>query len=163
MIGHVLRKAFFQPKVVKPAHGHQVAEPLVGSFVQQEDVAVQAVAVGRRRAKEDGLLAEKGCASMFHAPIGKARNHDQVVLRERKGLLKVGGQILNSVGRDLLNLCSLFAGTFDLRLANIKPRQPRSIVNFLEWPGGESKKISADGPGLVEDRESGVATLKRGL
>jgi len=53
VIRHVLRKAFFQPQIVKPAHGHQVAEPLMRELMQQQDVAIQPVAMRGRGAKQD--------------------------------------------------------------------------------------------------------------
>jgi len=57
LVGHVLREAFFEPEIVEPAHGGEVAEPLMGELVQNEDLPVDQIRLSGRGAEEHRLLA----------------------------------------------------------------------------------------------------------
>src|SRR3954462_9669985 len=109
--------------------------------MQQQDVAVQTVTVRGRDAEQDRLFAQKSCSGMFHAAIGKAGNHDHVVLGEGKRLGKIVRKILDAVSGDLLNRFSLGFSFLQLRFANIKPGQPRSVMDFFEWPSSKGEEI----------------------
>ena len=108
MISHVLREAFLEPEIVEPAHGGEVAEPLVGQFVKQEDVAIEMVAVSGRCAKENGFFAQKGGPSVLHSPISKSRDYDHVVFGKRERLREEAGKIVDATGSDLLDFVRFF-------------------------------------------------------
>ena len=98
-VGHVLREAFLEPEVVEPAHGDEVAEPLVGQFVEDEASRCEAIVGGGRGAEEDGLFAEEGGAGVLHAAVGEAGDEDHVVFGKRKGLREVVGEKLDALAR----------------------------------------------------------------
>ena len=152
MIRHVLREALFKPEIVKPAHGHQVAEPLVRQLMQQQDVAVQPVAVRGRGAEQDRLFAQERGARVLHAPISEARNHHHVVFGKRERLGKVVRQVLRTVGGDLLYRFRLSLGFFKFRFADIKAGQARSFMHLPERSRRKGEQISADGSGFGEHR-----------
>ena len=150
MIRHILREALFKPQIVKPAHGHQVAEPLMRELVQQQDVAVQPVTVSWRGAEQDRLFAQKRRSGMLHAAVGKTGDHHHVVLGEGKRLGKIVRKILDSVCGNLLH-CFCFGFSFlQFRFADVKPRQSWCVMDFLKWPCGKGKQIGADGLSLGE-------------
>ena len=107
--------------------------------MQQQDVAVQTVAVCGRGAEKDRFFAQKRCAGVFHAAIGKAGDHDHVVLGKGKRLGKIVGKILDSVCRNLLDSDGLGLSFLYFRLAHVESRQPRRVMQFLERPRGEGE------------------------
>src|SRR5690242_20283877 len=96
---------------------------------------------------------------MLHSSIGEAGNHDHVVLGKRKWLGKIVGEILDSLGRNLLHLCRFFLRALELRTPDVQPRHSRRLVHFSEWPGSKGKQISADGIGFRKSYSLGVAHL----
>src|SRR6266550_5496910 len=103
LISHVLRETLLQPQVVKPAHGGEVAEPLVCQLMKHKDVAIEVVAVRRRRPEENRFLSQKSCSGVFHSAIGKTGNEHHVILGKRERLGEEAGKIIDSLGRDLLH------------------------------------------------------------
>ena len=77
-------EALFEPQVVEPAHGDEVAEPLVARLMQHENVAAEVVAFGGCSAEEDAVFVEEGGPGMLHAAEGKARDQNEVVLGKRE-------------------------------------------------------------------------------
>ena len=65
---HPGREAFVEPEVVPPAHGDEVAEPLMGDLMsyQLEDFTARAVRV-RGRIEQDAVLREHDRAPVLHA------------------------------------------------------------------------------------------------
>src|ERR1700680_978268 len=107
LISHVLREALFQPKVVEPTHRHQIAEPLVRELMQDDEVAVQQIAVGRGSAKQDRLFPQESGASVFHSSVGKTGDKHHVVLGKWELLSEKIREVLHATGRDLLHFGSL--------------------------------------------------------
>src|SRR6266581_2071124 len=97
LVCHVLREAFLEPEIVEPAHGGEVAEPLVGQFVKQEGVAIEMIAVSGGNAKENGFFAQKSGSRVFHSAVSKSGDHDHVVFGKREGLREKAGKIMDSL------------------------------------------------------------------
>ena len=56
MVRNVLGKAFLQPQIVEPSHRDQVAEPLVGEFMEHGYFATVVVVRGRHGAEQDRVF-----------------------------------------------------------------------------------------------------------
>src|SRR5215472_12657866 len=119
--------------------------------MEKEDVAIEMVAVSGRGAKENGFFAQKSGSGVLHSAVGKARDHHHVVLGKGKRLREETGQIVDSLGSDLLHFGGFFLCFPKFRLADIESGQARSFMHSAEGAGGESKKIGADGTGLGKD------------
>jgi len=85
---HVLSKGLPLTRVVKPAHGGEVAEPLVGQLMKQQDVAIEVVAASRRNSKEHRFLSQKSGSGVFHSTVSKAGNLTMSYLGKGKGWAK---------------------------------------------------------------------------
>src|SRR6266568_1452168 len=114
LVCHVLREAFLEPEIVEPAHGGEVAEPLVGQFVKQEGVAIEMIAVSGGNAKENGFFAQKSGSRVFHSAVSKSGDHDHVVFGKREGLREKAGKIIDSLRGDLLHFGRFFLGFLEL-------------------------------------------------
>ena len=110
-------------------------------LMQDEDVAVQQVAMRRCGAKQNRLFPQESCSGMFHAPIGQPRDQHHIVFREWKWLREKIGEVLHAASGDLPHLGSLGLRAVELRLAHIKFRHTRRCRQLSKWPGGESKQI----------------------
>ncbi len=104
LVGHILREAFLEPEVVKPAHGNHVAEPLVAGLVQDENVAAEIVALGWCGTEENAVFVEKGLTCVLHAAKREAGNQDEVIFGERKRLCEVVAKVSDTAGGHLLYL-----------------------------------------------------------
>src|SRR5690242_15300128 len=94
---------------------------------------------------------------MLHTAIGESRNEHQLVLLERKWLIKVVRQILLALKGDLLDFSSFLLRPLVFRLPDIDGRQIVISCNLHERAGCKSKQIRADRLGGIE----GCATLAR--
>ena len=83
---HPRRKTFVEPQVVPPAHGDQVAEPLVRHFMRQRGVDVFLVRLGRDgRVEQQAVFEGEDGAPVFHGAeeLAAARRGDVVELGQR--------------------------------------------------------------------------------
>ena len=79
-----LGERLVQPQVVPPLHGHEVAEPHVGEFVQDRDDA--ALAHGIRHLRPEHVeLGERHRTRILHRSRVVLGHEELVVLRERVG------------------------------------------------------------------------------
>ncbi|ANT63998.1 hypothetical protein Ptc2401_00189 [Prosthecochloris sp. CIB 2401] len=90
-IREVVGKAFVEPEVIPPFHGHQVAEPHVHHLVGNGIGAVQVLAVELFIA-EHVVLAEGDAADVFHGSEIEFWDEHLVVLAIRIGVVEVGFQ-----------------------------------------------------------------------
>ena len=84
--GHPRGKALVQPQVVPPAHGHQVAEPLVRHLVRGGVEHLLLVRLGREaRIQQQGVFEGVDRAPVLHRgeELAAARRGDVVQLRQR--------------------------------------------------------------------------------
>ena len=143
-VGHVLREAFFEPKIVEPAHGGEIAEPLVGEFVKDQSVAAEAIVFRRGSAEEDAVFIEKRGAGVFHAAEGEAGDEDHVVFRERKRLREIVAEEFDAIGRGFLDCGNFGLGARELGAADVDVGEAVDLVHRLERADGEGEEISAD-------------------
>ncbi len=144
-VGHVLREAFFEPEIVKPFHGGEIAEPLMGEFVKEESIAPEPVVFGRSAAEQDAVFVEERGTGVLHAAERKAGDEHHVVLRKRKRLGEIVGEEFDTVGGDLLDSGNLRLRADELRVADVHVREIVNVVDPFEGSDGESEEISADG------------------
>lgn len=154
LIGHVLREAFLEPEIIEPAHGSEIAEPLMGELVEEKDVAVEMVAVSGGGAEKDGFFAEERGASVLHAAVSEAGDEDEIVFGKRKGLSKKFREIVDALRGDLLDFGSFRFGFLELRLTDVEAGKAGSLMNFAEGAGSEGEKIGADGASFRKTREA---------
>ena len=150
LIGHVLREAFFEPEVVEPAHGGEVAEPLVGEFVEDEDVAAEQGVGGGRGAEEDALFAEEGGAGVLHATVGEAGDENHFIFREGEGLGEIVGEELDALGGGGLDGGDFGFGGVGFRFADPDVGQAGGGMDLDEGSGGKGEEVGGDGFGFVE-------------
>src|ERR1700684_3694783 len=120
LVGHILREAFLEPKVVKPSHGNHVAKPLVAGLVQDENVAAEIVALGWSGAEKNAVFVEKGLACVLHSTKREAGNQDQIIFGERKRLCEVAAEVSDTAGGHLLYLGRFLLSADKLRLAHVQ-------------------------------------------
>ncbi len=84
VVRHVLREAFLEPEVVEPAHRHQIAEPLMGQFVQHRFRAPVVIVHRRHGPEQNHVFVEKRRAGMLHPAVGKSGDQHLIVFRERE-------------------------------------------------------------------------------
>ena len=144
-IGHVLREAFFEPKIVKPAHGGEIAEPLVGEFVKDQSVAAEAIVFRRGRPEEDAIFIEKRGARVLHAAEGEAGEEDHVVFRERERLREIAAEEFDAIGRGFLDGGNFGLGAGELGAADVHVGEAVDMVYRLERADGKGEEIGADG------------------
>ena len=161
LVGHVLREAFLEPEVVEPAHGGEVAEPLVGELVEDEDFAAEAVEVGGRGAEEDRLFAEEGAAGVLHATVGEAGDEDHFVFRERKRLREVVGEELDAVGGGGLDGGNFAACCWGFGFADPHVGEAGGRVDGDEGSGGEGEEVGGEGLGFGEDGGGDLAESRK--
>ncbi len=74
-------KAFIQPKVIPPGHGHQVTEPLMGHFMgHHHSHALKVPGRGPFMGGEEGRLPEGHGPPVFHGASGKVGDGQQIQL-----------------------------------------------------------------------------------
>jgi hypothetical protein len=99
---HPRGKAFVQPEVVPPRHGHQIAEPLMGELVGDDDRLAALGGRGRMgRVEQQHLFAVRDEPRVLHGPSAKIGNGNGVELGIRKGRPEVVGELLREPRRRL--------------------------------------------------------------
>src|SRR5690242_489175 len=161
LVCHVLRETFLEPEIVEPAHRGEVAEPLVSEFVEQQDVAMEMIAVSGRNAKENGFFAQKSGSGVFHSAVSESGDHDHVVFGKREWLREKAGKIIDSLRGDLLHFGRFFQCFFEFRLANTQSGQAGSFMHFAKGAHGEGKKIGADGTSFGKDSGTLAGVARR--
>ena len=81
--GEVGGKAFLQPEVVKPPHGHQVAEPLVGHLVQDRGEATELARQRGSLAEDELVLVVEDRTRVLHAAERKRGREHKIELLKR--------------------------------------------------------------------------------
>ena len=113
--------------------------------MKHKDVAIEVVAVRRRRPEENRFLSQKSCSGVFHSAIGKTGNEHHVILGKRERLGEEAGKIIDSLGRDLLHFRRLLFRLLEFGLPDIQSRQARCFMHFAKRPRSKGKQIRADG------------------
>ena len=126
-------------------------------LVQDEDVAVEQIAVRRCDPKQNRLFPQEGGAGVFHAAVGQTGNEHHVILCKWEWLCEKIGEVLQAPSSDLLYLGSLGLRALELRFAHIERRCALRCEQLLKWSGGKRKQISADRRRLGE---SGAPLLR---
>src|SRR5580700_5664980 len=144
LIRHILRKTFLQPEIIEPAHGGEIAKPLMRELVKQENVAIEVIAVRGRAAEEHGFFPEKRSARVLHASIGKAGDQDEVILWKRERLREKFGEIVDALRGNLLHFGGFRLGFAEFGWANVKSGEPGLFVTLADRPRRKRKKIRAD-------------------
>ena len=79
-------KALLQPEIIKPFHGHQVAEPLMCDFVVDQKAAAQSFErIGLVVEDQSGLTVEDS-AGVLHASVGEGGQKDEIEFGEGIGM-----------------------------------------------------------------------------
>ena len=149
--GHEGGEALLQPQIVEPAHGDEIAEPLVADLVIDGLVAAEALGQRRRLAKDEAVLVVEDGADMFHAAEGEGGGEQQVELGEGEGDGEPGGEPVygGAVGGDLgLGIDLGAAGGAGVEGDRLFVRGGGGPVR--PGAGGEGGEIGGDGLGFRE-------------
>ncbi len=151
-VGEVVGEPLLDPQIIKPAHGHQIPEPLVNQFVQNERRAGVPIGSGGLRREEDRLFPQVGCAGVLHAPKRESRKQHLVVLVEREGGAEILDERADPGRRQVRDRWPLRAGPFQLGSANEEAQ--RHAVSLGSQGGevadGEREEIGAQRRALRE-------------
>ena len=80
---HVRRESFLQPEVVEPAHGDEIAEPLMRDFVQDRREPSEAARERGPFAENETVFVEHHDARMLHSAERKCGREHEVEFFER--------------------------------------------------------------------------------
>ena len=117
-----------QPKVVPPAHGHEVSEPHVGELVEDDLRTDEPLCVGGRVAEEEAVVERHG-ADVLHGTGVELRHEELVVLLERERTSEEVRVVVQALAGDL-RISS--AERSSSRRMERRPRSPRATPAC--WP-----------------------------
>ena len=136
---HPRGKAFVQPEIIPPAHGHEVAVPLMRHFVGLRGIDLLFLGQGAGGWQHQQLLHVRDRTPVFHGAREAAGNRDRVELGERKGVSKV----VVVVREDLRGIGERVAAVFLLTAhrPHAKFRGAARAADMAEIPADERDQI----------------------